>query len=705
VGLRRIENFPKIVVLGGSSAPCLIADGLSREKRRNLTAIVATTDTGSSTGIIRSSFSIPAPGDLRCVISKMSGLKGHSAFLKELFEYRIRQDRIKDLNGMAFGNLFIATLSEFRGDFGLAVEETCRLLRVVGRVLPVTCQKATLAAILEDGRVVLGEKDVRSPGKGRIKKLYIYEDSIYTTRECIDAISKADLIVIGPGCLYTSTIACLIVGGIREAIYWAKGKKVYICNTTTTPGQTDGMRIIDHVKEVIKYLGEGVLHWVIINDKRPPEDMIRTYREEGVHFMDLHDEERKEIARIGPEPIYGDFIERRWKGIRHLHKKDTIRHDPKRVVNAILRLLCILILLVIWTTIPFSAFSQETPRKPPPRLIDEKGSFKEGWYSSPIKDVNIDDARFEEGSEGENLFRTLRKKRFLLCYVDCKDLLVKIRLSDAGYIGEFLYLVYEKEKKDFISYRVRPFFSHGVTISSEGIEGISKFVNERATITFLNDDTRKQIEINGLISGDRERPSILSTLIIRYGSGNIDPLVLVRRLPGGRVQYWHRVGATSLAGRFIIGGRGFSISRKDSFAFLSYEAGYPLFRTNLKRAFAWGQSIEGDRVAIDLTLHKDGDIEGESPFYWINGKIFRAKGLRMDIEGGNGPLKIFTSDKRIHLLFYSERSYKEDFNLGPVEYHEVETPGWFRGELKDPKGIEYKVKGIFGLFQQWRSKW
>lgn len=324
-------NQKKIVCMGGSSGPRLVFESVRPFPDMQLTAIVTTTDTGSSTGIIRKNFPIPAPGDLRATLALMADPPEAYKLLKDLLEYRLQPRFSEDLQNMAFGNLFITALTEMLGDFGQAVEWLHQFLRIRGKVLPVSTESTHICAELEDGIIVKGEYRVRQPHKPPIKRVFLENPAIKTNPDCLRALQTADLIVIGPGCLYTSQIACLIFPGVVEAIQRSSARKVYICNTTTYPGQTDGFTGLRHVEEILAYLGENVLDYVIIHQGRPSQQVLNLYAQDGCMFMDLTQEMQDQIEGLNIQVIHGYFLESERMEKRKLHKLDTIRLDPGKI--------------------------------------------------------------------------------------------------------------------------------------------------------------------------------------------------------------------------------------------------------------------------------------------------------------------------------------------------------------------------------------
>jgi uncharacterized cofD-like protein len=322
------------VVLGGRSGPSLIVEGF-RGSGWAVTAIVTTTDSGSSSGIIREQFGIPAPGDIRSVLAAAANPLPDLKPLADLFELRFRPAHDSTLRNMALGNLILTALCEVLGDFDRAVRAAGRLLNCWVEVLPVPSSPATLCAELADGSVVRGEVNVRAPGKLPIAELFLEPAEPRVSDACLKAIHEADLIVFGPGGLYCSVLSGLLPGPIRQAVRGSRARTAYVCNTTTQPGQTDGLDSVAHVREMLRYLGEGQLDYVLLNTHMPADEMIAAYREDGVHFMPVTPEEIRQIRALGPTPVVGNLVEEGWRGKRTLHKLDTIRHDPHRLASAL----------------------------------------------------------------------------------------------------------------------------------------------------------------------------------------------------------------------------------------------------------------------------------------------------------------------------------------------------------------------------------
>jgi len=327
------EPLRVVCVGGGLGAPTVMA-GL-RAQTPDITGLIAVTDSGRSTGKVRIALDVPAPGDIR---NALTVLAEGDPVLARLMGHRFDTDKSEDLNGMAFGNLFLAALTQQEGSFLRAVEEASRLLKLRGRVLPVTLYNTHLCAELADGSIVEEEVRVRAVGKARIKRIFLKDDNVLATPGSVEAIESADLITLGPGSLYTTVCACLLVPDIARAIAQASGLVVYVANTTRQPGQTDDYEISDHVRVVQDYLGGTGLDAVLINDDTPPAHLRDHYAQQGLVYMEPTAIELERIRELGVRPVTAPVIDK-WTGPRDLWlKQDTIRHDAERVARALVAL-------------------------------------------------------------------------------------------------------------------------------------------------------------------------------------------------------------------------------------------------------------------------------------------------------------------------------------------------------------------------------
>jgi len=322
-----------IVAIGGGGGATQVLKAAQPLADR-LTAIVAVTDTGRSTGLARAIGGIPAPGDLRATIASFAS----DPLIAELLQHRFNGAGIPQLEGMAFGNLLIAALAQVLGDFDAAVQHVARLAGCSANVLPVATTNTDICAELTDGTIVAGELHVRGLHKPPIQRLFLREPAA-ANPAALAAIRSADLLVIGPGSLFTSLLATLIFGGIADAVRACKGTVVYIGNTTTQPGQTDGYTARDHVARIAEALGPGAPHVALINRSQGTDAELARYAADGVFLLQPDDAEIAAIRRLGVEPIVRDFSEPSGARRELWNKQDTVRHDSAALGIALKELL------------------------------------------------------------------------------------------------------------------------------------------------------------------------------------------------------------------------------------------------------------------------------------------------------------------------------------------------------------------------------
>lgn len=316
----RPASGKKIVVLGGGTGTYTVFLGL-KKYTPNLTAVVSMSDSGGSTGRLRDELGVLPPGDVRRALIALSRGNG---MLRKLFEYRFNKG--STFSGHSFGNLFLSALTDITGREDKAIEEAGKILNITGRVLPVTLGDTHLCARLEDGTIIKGETniDIRRV-RPELKLLDVFLDNpAKVHKEARKEIENADLVVIGPGDLYTSVIVNLLVDGVAKAIKKTKGKVVYVCNIMNKHGETDDFRASDFVREVDKYLGnDGVIDVVVINKSKYPAKLLRKYKEEKAFPV--------EVDLLEVKKIVSDVV------VRDLTMKGTLlRHDPDKLAKAIL---------------------------------------------------------------------------------------------------------------------------------------------------------------------------------------------------------------------------------------------------------------------------------------------------------------------------------------------------------------------------------
>lgn len=328
---KQLERGPRVVALGGGTGLPVVLRGL-KDYTANLTAVVTVADDGGSSGRLRGELGILPPGDIRnCLVA----LADTEPLMERLFQHRF--NRGEGLAGHTFGNLFIAAMTEITGDFEAAVMESSRVLKVRGTVLPSTLDNVVLEAELADGRVVTGESAIASQARGApITKVRLRPSDPKALPAAVRAIAAADIIVLGPGSLYTSIVPNLLVPGIRRAIAQAadRGAPVaLVINAMTQPGETTGFGALQHLTVVRDLLGTSV-NWAIVNSERIPPDLKRKYEEDGAAVVSappgLFERYGLKVARgrlLDTDALAGGL------------DQGLIRHDPDRLAQAILRIL------------------------------------------------------------------------------------------------------------------------------------------------------------------------------------------------------------------------------------------------------------------------------------------------------------------------------------------------------------------------------
>lgn len=305
-----------IVVIGGGTGSFTVLRGL--KDKANVSAVVSMFDSGGSTGRLRDEFGMLPPGDVRrCLVA----LAQEDDILRKLFNYRF--DEKSSLKGHSFGNLFIAALKDITGSEQEAIRQAEKILRIKGKVLPVSFDNCELCAKLEDESIVRGENNIDVPKHNpnlKIVKVWL-EPQASANKKAVDAILKADKVVIGPGDLYTSVIPNLLVKGIPEALEKTKAQKVYICNLMTKPGETTNFKASDHLKEIMKYGCSPTA--VICNSAQGPTDLLKKYAKEQQFPVEVDEES---IKKIGVKLIKADVMS----------APDLIRHDSVKLATILL---------------------------------------------------------------------------------------------------------------------------------------------------------------------------------------------------------------------------------------------------------------------------------------------------------------------------------------------------------------------------------
>ncbi len=327
---------PKIVVIGGGTGTYTVLFGLKKYPVE-LTAVVSMADEGGSNKVIRDEFGLLPTSDIRrCFTALADGSGEAGELMRNLFMYRFALGN--RVEGMTFGNLFMAALSDILGSQKEAIEKTHKILKIKGRVLPVTFGNARLAATYEDGQKVVGEHFIDEPeekrGVLRIKKIAL-EPSVKANPEAVRSILNSDLVVIGPGDLYTSIIPNLLVKGIPEALQKTRARVVYVTNLMTKFGQTNDFTANDHIKTLVVYLKKNILDYVIVNTKRVPEKVVSKYKNEKA-FPVLDDLKGGSFVIVRGDVIGREQLS---KAASDFLKRSFIRHDSDKLAKVLVSLL------------------------------------------------------------------------------------------------------------------------------------------------------------------------------------------------------------------------------------------------------------------------------------------------------------------------------------------------------------------------------
>jgi uncharacterized cofD-like protein len=323
-----VEDGPTIVTLGGGTGSFVLLSGLRRYVR-NLTAIVAMSDDGGSTGILRDELGVLPPGDVRQCLVALS----RSPRLRDLFNYRFDKGR---LQGHSFGNLFLTALADVTGSFEEAVHEAATILSIEGNVIPVTTHDVRLVATLDDGTQIVGQHNLNSR-KLQLGKLCLsLEPKAEVNPNAAGAIRCADMVVVGPGSLYASVIPHFLVNGMGDALLGSSARKVFIAPLMNKTEHTGGFKVHDYVQEVERYVGGPVFDYVMFNTTLPPPQVLERYEEEGepVGF------DCQAMAQAHYTPIGEDLLSR---SLAQLTKGDPlrrtlIRHDSDRLARRLMQL-------------------------------------------------------------------------------------------------------------------------------------------------------------------------------------------------------------------------------------------------------------------------------------------------------------------------------------------------------------------------------
>jgi len=319
---------PKIVAIGGGTGLSTMLRGL-KQYSSNLTALVTVADDGGGSGVLREDLGMLPPGDIRnCILA----LADTEPIMQKLLQYRFQDGMLK---GQSFGNLFLAAMDGISDSFEEAVKKMSDVLAVTGTVLPITLDDVRLCAETDDGSTILGEFNIGHrdlEDKSRIKRVFLNQPNVKPLGEAIEAIMESDIVVLGPGSLYTSIIPNLLVDGVCEALQRTKAIIVYVCNVMTQPCETEGYALSDHIRAIEKHSKKGIIDYCIVNTAHIPDDMAQRYLEDGAELVKVDTEV---VEKMGIEIITGDF-----KAV----KNNLVRHDSDKLAKEIIELVSDLVL-------------------------------------------------------------------------------------------------------------------------------------------------------------------------------------------------------------------------------------------------------------------------------------------------------------------------------------------------------------------------
>ncbi len=314
---------PKIAAIGGGTGLSTMLRGLKRHTN-NLTAIVTVADDGGGSGVLRQELGMLPPGDVRNCLEALANVE---PLMGELLHYRFTEGSLK---GQSFGNLFLAALNGISGgSFDQAVSRMSQVLAITGRVIPVTTSNVQLEAEFENGAKVLGESKIfycKKREDCRIHQVRLLPEHPPALEAALEAIREADMILLGPGSLYTSIIPNLLVDGVAQAIAGSSALKVYIANVMTQEGETEGYTNADHIRAIFQHSLPELFHLCLVNSSVIPPEVLERYAQEGAEPLRY---DKAKCAELGVE-----LVSRPVSMVRDGY----VRHDPELLAAALLEL-------------------------------------------------------------------------------------------------------------------------------------------------------------------------------------------------------------------------------------------------------------------------------------------------------------------------------------------------------------------------------
>jgi uncharacterized cofD-like protein len=330
----------KIVVIGGGTGTFTILSGLKKYPKLDLSVIVSMMDSGGSNRVLRDEFGLLPTSDLRQCMVALAGNDADET-LRKLFTYRYGQG--VGISGMTFGNLFMAALADiYKGNQKKAIEETCEILGVKGRIIPVTFDKTNLIATYENGKQILGEHEIDEPnatqGKYKITNLEVIPKA-KINKDAIKAVESADFVILGPGDFYTSVLSDVIIDGIAASLRKTKAKIIFVMNLMTKFGQTSGFVASDFIREINKYVGRNPDIVIINNSDNFPKNLLAKYKAEKAE--PVKNDLNKDLSLAGVKVIKRSLVSDKVykKPSSDKLTRSLIRHDPAKLAKAVIDLL------------------------------------------------------------------------------------------------------------------------------------------------------------------------------------------------------------------------------------------------------------------------------------------------------------------------------------------------------------------------------
>lgn len=322
---QREKTDPKVVVLGGGTGQSIFLRGLKKHTK-NITAVVTVADDGGGSGVLREDLGMLPPGDIRNCLLALANIE---PTMKEIMQYRFEEGGLK---GQSFGNLFLAAMNGVYGNFELAVYKLSEIFAITGKVLPVTLTDVKLVAKLKNGETIKGESiipDYCKENNTLIDEMTLEPKDVKPLDEVLNSIKDADIIVIGPGSLYTSIMPNILVDGVSEAIKNSKAPKVYVSNVMTQPGESDFYNVIDHIDAINKHSKEDLVDFVLSNNQNVSDEAFEKYKKDGANLVMLDNNQKEVLKNRKIKYIEDDFIE---------VKNNYIRHNANKISKVIVDL-------------------------------------------------------------------------------------------------------------------------------------------------------------------------------------------------------------------------------------------------------------------------------------------------------------------------------------------------------------------------------